>query len=643
MIRGNARRPLASCQARHRRRGLLLVLVLALVAGLAPAPAQATPSYGLSAFGDLRYGPDFKHFDYVNPEAPKSGTLRLAEIGSFDSLNPFILKGNAPASLAGAGLALGGTAFVYESLMERDEDEPDALYGLIAKSVDLSADRSTVSFTLRRRARFHTGQPITAADVVFTFHALTTEGDPRYRFLYRGVVGVTADGPERVTFRLKRDADRSLPLLIARMPILSHVYFADHAFDRSGWRRIPGSGPYRIGEVVRGQTIVYDRVPDYWARDLPVMVGQDNFDRVRVDYYRDRNAALQAFFAGTYDFRQENTAKSWATAYDTPAVKDGRIVREVWANRRPAGVQGFFINTRRAKFADRRVREALADAYDFQWENKHLFYGLYKRTESYFANSPYAASGLPSAAELKLLDPYRAVLPKRLFTEAFHTPTSGGRGYDRANLQKARALLAAAGWRVRAGRLVDVKTGRPMRIQFLLDEPVFERVVAPYAFNLRRLGIATSIRLVDSATYENRLNSFDYDIIVFRLPQPLTPGAEQRAYWGSASADVPGTLNFAGIKSPVVDALIDRLVRAKSRPELEVAAHALDRVLSWGFYIVPHFYSGTYRIAFWNKFGRPKIRPRYSLGVLDTWWYEPRLAAMLKAGKAPPPPRPRLP
>lgn len=611
---------------------------------MAAGPARAASSYGLSAFGELKYGPNFKHFDYVNPKAPKGGELRLAEIGSFDSLNPFILKGNAPASLAGAGLALGGTAFVYDSLMERDEDEPGALYGLVAKTVDLAANRTSVSFTLRHRAHFHNKEPITATDVIFTFHALTTEGDPRYRFLYRGVTGVTTNGPEQVTFRLAPDADRNLPLLIARMPILSHVYFTNHPFDRSGWARIPGSGPYRIGEVIRGQTIVYDRMPDYWARDLPAMAGQDNFDRVRIDYYRDRNAALQAFFAGTYDFRQENTAKSWATAYDTPAVKDGRIIREVWKDYRPAGVQGFFINTRRAKFADRRVREALADAYDFQWENQHLFYGLYKRTKSYFANSPYAASGLPSAAELKLLKPYRSALPKQVFTQAFHTPRSGGRGYDRGNLRRARALLAAAGWRVRNGHLVDLKTGTPMRIEFLLNEPVFERVVAPYAFNLHRLGIETSVRLVDSATYENRLNSFDYDIIVVRLPQPLTPGAEQRAYWGSAGAEVPGTLNFAGIRNPVVDDLINRLVQAKSRQALEVAAHALDRVLSWEFYIVPHFYSGTYRIAFWNKFGRPKIRPRYSLGVVNTWWYAPRLAAMLKAGEAPPAPaRPHLP
>ena len=400
MISGNLRRLLACRRSRRRGHGVLGLLVLALAAGLAPTPARAAPSYGLSAFGDLKYGPNFRHFDYVNPEAPKGGTLRLAEIGSFDSLNPFILKGNAPASLAGVGLALGGTAFVYESLMERDEDEPDALYGLIAKSVDLSADRSTVSFTLRRRARFHTSQPITAADVVFTFHALTTEGDPRYRFLYRGVVGVTADGPERVTFRLEPDADRNLPLLIARMPILSHVYFADHAFNRSGWQRIPGSGPYRIGRVIRGQTIVYDRVPDYWARDLPVMVGQDDFDRVRIDYYRDRNAALQAFFAGAYDFRQENTAKSWATAYDTPAVKNGRIIREAWANHRPAGAQGFFINTRRAKFADRRVRARPADAPYFPWGNKHPLYGPHKPTARYFPNSPHPPTGPPSPPPL---------------------------------------------------------------------------------------------------------------------------------------------------------------------------------------------------------------------------------------------------
>lgn len=621
--------------AKRSRFAAILLPLLLLV--LAAPPAFSQPSWGLSAFGRLRYPENFQHFDYVNPEAKKGGTLRLSALATFDSLNPFALKGQAAAGLAFGGPEGWGSAFVYAALMEAAEDEPDALYGLVASGVDLSADRSTLTFHLRPEARFDDGTPIRAGDVAATFHALVTEGDPRWRFLYAGIERVAAVGTLAVAVHFKGNAPRDEPLLIARMPILPEEWLARHRLDAATLDPIPGSGPYRIESVDPGRSITYVRVKDYWARDLPVMRGRHNFDRIRFDYFRDRDIALEAFLAGAYDFRDEPTSKSWATGYRTADVAAGRIQREVVPDHTPSGVQAFFLNTRRRKFQDRRVREAIGLAFDFQWLNRTLFYGLYKRTRSMFENSVFAATGMPSPAELALLDPYRKELPPEVFGPAYQPPVSDGSGEDRANLLRAQALLNRAGYGIRDGSLVNLATGEPFTIEFLISEPVFERLILPYARNLKRLGIAVTIRLLDAASYQNRVENFNYDIIMQRLSEPDIPGLEQENYWSSAAAREKGSLNFSGVRNPAVDALLGDIVKAKSLDGLTAATRALDRVLMWNHYTVPQIYSGTIKIAYWNKFGRPRIRPRYALGLIDTWWIDPKREALLAAGKAPPP------
>lgn len=599
--------------------------------------AQAEPRHGLSIFGDLKYPASFKHFDYVDPDAPKGGEMRLWALDSFDSVNPFILKGVAAEGLAYNGIA-AERAFVYEGLLEQAMDEPDSYYGLIAESVDLAADRSNVIFILRKEARFHDGTPLTAEDVIYTFNRLVQSGHPRYRLLYKDVALVEARGLHQVIFRFKPNAPRDLALRIGAMPILSKADLKKRDFSKPSLEPILGSGPYRIDKIDPGRSITYRHVPDYWAADLPVNRGRHNFDRLRHDYYRDRDVALEAFFSGEYDFRGEPGPKNWATAYDNrPAVNKGLIQRETLKDHTPSGVQGFFLNTRREKFSDRRVRLALSYAYDFEWSNKALFYGLFKRMRSMFENSEMAATGLPSADEIALLEPYRKQLPAEVFTTEFKPLTTDGSGNARDNLKAAQALLIDAGYTIRNGKLVHAKTGEPLQIEFLLFEGVFQRVVAPYLRNLERLGIEASVRLVDNASFQNRMENFDFDIIIRRFVQPLTPGSEQRNFWGTAGANVPGSLNFAGIKNPAVDALLDRIETAPDRKKLITAAHALDRILTWNAYVIPHFYSGNYRISYWNKFGRPMTMPLYDLGSPDTWWFDPKKAKMVREGIAPPP------
>ncbi|MCW5729302.1 MAG: ABC transporter substrate-binding protein [Alphaproteobacteria bacterium] len=597
--------------------------------------AEGPASHGLSAFGDLKYPADFRHFDYVNPRAPKGGELRLWSLESFDSLNPFVLRGVPADGMAYNGIAAEG-AFVYESLMEQAMDEPDSYYGLIARSAELAPDRSAVAFEMRPEARFHDGTPITAEDVVFTLNALVAHGHPRYRLLYAPVALVEAAGPHRVVFRFKPGAPRDLHLLVGAMPVLPAAHFRNRPFGQATLEPIPGSGPYRVERVDAGRSITYRRVEDYWARDLPVNRGRHNFDRIRFDYYRDRDVAFEAFFAGRYDFRQEPGPKNWATGYERPPLQKGLIQRETLRDHTPSGVQGFFLNTRREHLADRRVREALALAYDFEWSNRTLFYSLFKRMRSMFENSEMAARGVPQGAELALLEPHRAKLPPELFTEEFHPPRTDGSGSARENLRKAQALLAEAGYQVRDGRLLHERTGQPLQVEFLLFEGVFQRVVAPYLRNLERLGVEASVRLIDNASFQNRMERFDFDIIVRRFVQPITPGSEQRNFWGSEGAGTPGSLNFAGVRDPVADAMIERIEKAPDRAALVDAARALDRVLTWNWYVIPHFYSGNYRIAFWNRFGRPEIKPKYALGVVDTWWHDPKKAAMIAKGLAPP-------
>ncbi len=607
------------------RRALWLGLV-ALACALAPvAAAEPQPSHGLSLFGPLKYGADFTCFDYAAPDAPKGGTFSRGFDGTFDSLNPFILKGVPPQDIE---------TLLFDALLEPSLDEPDSAYGLIAETVALAADRRSVSFALRAEARFHDGTAITADDVVFSFETLLKEGNPTFQILYADVETAEALSPREVVFRFRATENRKLPLIVGAMPILSKAYYSAHKFNETTVTPPLGSGPYRVKAVDPGRSIVYQRVADYWAAELPVRAGRHNFDIIRYDYYRDRTILVEAFKSGAYGWHEEFTSKTWATAYNIPEIADGRIVKESIADNTPSGVQAFFINTRRAKFADRRVRQALDLAFDFEWTNKTLFYDQYKRMASYFENSELAARGLPASAELALLEPYRDKLPPELFSMAYVPPRTDGSGEARLNLRAAKKLLTEAGLMIEAGKLRDPATGEPFTLEFLYYEPAFERIIAPYARNLERLGFVIALRLVDPAQYQNRLKSFDYDFIIQRYVQSLSPGAELRSYFGSAAAGQDGSLNLAGIKNPVVDALIEAVLGAADRPALLAATRALDRVLLFGHYMVPQWYKGRHDLVYWNKFSRPASAPPFGLG-LDTWWVDGAQQAALNArGKA---------
>jgi len=596
---------------------ILLGPLCARAADSESAAPPTTVSYGLSMYGDLKYGPGFTHFDYANPAAPKGGDVRLAAVGTFDSLNPFILKG-MPAS---------GLTDTFDTLLESSSDEPFSEYGLVAESIELPADRSWVAFTVRPQARFHDGSPMTVDDVIWTFDTLKSKGHPRYRSYYSRVVKAEKVGPRTVRFTFSPGDNRELPLIVGQLPVLSKAYWSSHDFDKTTLEPPLGSGPYRVVSVEPGRFIVYQRVPDYWAATLPVRLGRGNFESMRVDYYRDGTIALEAFKAGQYDFREENIAKNWATAYGTPAVAQGLIKKEQIPNEVPTGMQAFAYNTRRPVFHDPRVREALGYAFDFEWTNKYFFYGTYTRTKSYFSNSELAARGVPRPAELDILAPFRGQEPDTVFTTAYEPPTTDGSGAIRNNLIRALQLLESAGWTVKNMHLVNAR-GEAMQFEILLDNPSFERVTLPFVKNLERLGVSAQVRTVDTAQYQNRIDHFDFDMIVASWPESMSPGNEQIDYWTAPSAEVPGSRNLAGIMDPVVDKLVDLVIAAPDRPSLVNRTRALDRVLLWGQYVIPQWHITSFRVAYWNKFGRPTVSPPYDLGF-DTWWVDAAKQAAL--------------
>jgi microcin C transport system substrate-binding protein len=576
-----------------------------------PPLSKASRGHGLSMYGDLKYGPDFKAFAYTNPAAPKGGDVKLSAIGTFDSLNPFILKGVVAAGIGG----------VFESLMAQSSDEPFSQYGLVAETIEAPADRSWVAFTLRPEARFHDGSPVTVRDVIWTFETLKAKGHPFYRAYYANVTRAEEVGERKVKFSFSGGDNRELPLIVGQMPVLSRAYWSSRDFEKTTLDPPLGSGPYRVETVSAGRSITYRRVTDHWGAKLPVNAGRNNFDSIRYDYYRDGAVALEAFKAGAYDFRAENTAKHWATGYDSPAVTQGLIKKETIPNDVPTGMQAWVFNTRRPLFQDARVRQALAYAFDFEWTNKNLFYGTYTRTQSYFSNSELASSGLPGDDELKILEPFRGKIPDEVFTKAYRPPVTDGSGNIRENLRTALGLLRDAGWTVKGQKLVNAKTGEPMSFEILLADPAFERIALPFGKNLERLGIAARIRTVDTSEYQNRTDGFDFDMTVKTWGQSLSPGNEQRDDWTSASANVRGSENLAGISDPVIDKLVDLVIAAPDRPSLVARTRALDRVLLWGHYVIPQWHIQAFRVAYWNKFARPKIAPKYALGF-DTWWVD---------------------
>ena len=599
-----------------------LAVALALVLPSWVEAQDVAPAHGIAMHGDLKYRPDFEHFDYVNPNAPKGGTVTFSVIGTFDSFNPFIIRGQGAA----------GVASLFESLTTQSLDEPFSEYGLLAETVEMPEDRSWVAFTLRSEARWHDGKPVTVEDVIWSLETLREKGAPFYRYYYKNVKSVEAAGQRRVKFTFDESTNRELPLIIGQLPILPKHYYEGREFDRTTLEPPLGSGPYRVKSFEPGRTVVYERVRDYWGADLPVNRGTYNFDEIRYEYYRDANVALEAFKAGAYDFRQENTAKFWATAYTGPVFDAGWIVKEEIPHQLGTGMQGFAFNLRRPLFQDPRVRRALAYAFDFEWTNRTIMYGQYERTQSYFSNTELAAEGLPGEAELELLEPFRDQLPPEVFTEVYQAPSSDGEGGIRQNLRTALRLLREAGWSVEDGRLVNAE-GQPFRFEILLNGPSFERHTLPFVKSLERLGIQATVRAVDPAQYQNRMDSFDFDITVESFGQSLSPGNEQRDYWGSEAADIPGSRNTIGIKDPVVDHLVEKIIEAPTREDLVAATRALDRVLLWGHYVIPHWHIRTFRVAYWDKFDRPQNNPPYGLPVLS-WWVDPVKVAEVEQRKA---------
>ncbi len=611
------------------RRKVLVLSAGALAAAKLPpaAFAQAAERHGMSAFGDLLYPADFKNFSYVKVDAPKGGAF--SEIVSsrgyngsfltFNSLNAYILKGDGVL----------GMDYTFAALMMRSGDEPDAMYGLAAQSVAISDDGLTYKFTLRPQAKFHDGTPIAAQDVAWSFNTLKEKGHPIISQNLRDFKGAEASGERSVVLRFAEKRGRDVPLFVAGLPIFSRAYYAKHEFDQSTLEAPLGSGPYRVGRFDIGHFIEFERVKDWWGADLPVSRGQYNFDTIRYEYYRDREVGFEGFTAKSYLFREEFTSRTWATRYNFPAFQDGRVKRDTFPDSTVSGAQGWFINTRRAKFKDSRLREALCDAFDFEWTNKNIMYGAYRRTHSLFQNSNLMATGKPDAAELALLEPFRGKVPDEVFGEPYVPPVTDGTGQDRRWLRRAAQLLSEAGCQIKDGKRV-LPSGEPIAVEFLLEDPTFQPHHLPYIKNLGILGIDASLRIVDPVQYRRRVDDFDFDITVERMGFSSTPGDSLRVYLTSQAAATKGSQNLAGIADPAIDALVDAVIAAKSRDELTVACRALDRVFRAGRYWVPHWYQNIHKIAYWDVFGRPPAQPRYFRGIPDTWWYDRDKAAKLE-------------
>ena len=589
----------------------LFFMLLVATAHASDPTIQRT--HALTLYGAPRYSADFEHFDYVNPEAPKGGAIRLAAIGTYDNLNPFILK----------GVSAAGSLLIYNRLCTKSQDEPFTEYGQLAARMQMPEDRSWVLFELREEARWHDGEPVTAQDVVFSFNALVEWGIPFYRSFYADVTAVEALDTRRVKFSFRAGTNREMPLIIGQLRVLPAHYWEGRDFTATTLEPPLGSGPYRIAALEPGRSITYERVDDYWGQNLPVHKGRHNFDRIRYEYYRDATVAVEAFKAGEYDVRWLNNSKEWATGYrDFDPIREGRLIKEAIPHELIRGMEGFCLNARRLQFADRTVRSALSYAFDFEWTNQHLYYGLFTRSNSYWGNSDLGANGLPTGLELDILNGYRGRVPEQVFTEAYEPPKTDGSGNNRGQLRTAKRLLQDAGWRVRDGVLTHVETGEPMRIEFLLASSSYERVLGPVVQNLERLGIDATVRTVDAAQYQNRVQSFDYDVIVASWRQTLSPGNEQRNFWSSAAAQAPGSRNYAGIADPVVDELVERQIAAPDRPTQVALTRALDRVLLWGHYVIPGSHSRSHRLAYWNTFSRPPEPPRNGTGFPDTWWWQ---------------------
>jgi microcin C transport system substrate-binding protein len=616
-----------------RRKVLVLsagVITAGAVAGARPDVAAAADDdevHGLSGFGDLKYPRDFRHFEYVDPNAPKGGVFSETVTSrqynqnflTFNTLNSFILKGDAAR----------GMELTFATLMVPATDEPDAMYGLVARTVRVSPDGLVYRFTLRPEARFHDGTRLTARDAAFSFDLLKEKGHPNIQQRLREMAGVEAVDDQTLVVRFVAKRARDVPLFVAGLPIFSRAYYTAHNFDETSLETPLGSGSYKVGRFEPGRYIEYQRVADWWGAALPVSVGLNNFDTLRYEYYRDRDVGFEGFTAKSYLFREEFTSRTWATRYDFPAMRDGRVKRDDLPDDTPSGAQGWFINLRRPKFANPQLRLALNYAFDFEWTNKTLMYGSYLRTQSVFQNSDMMAKGPPSPEELVLLEPWRGRVPDQVFGEPFEPPVSDGSGQDRALLRKGSQILSDAGFPIKGGKRVNAK-GEPITFEFLIDEPTFEPHHMPFIKNLRTLGIEATLRIVDPVQYRARVDDFDFDVTVDRFGFSTIPGDSLRVYFSSLAAATKGSQNLAGIADPAIDALIDKIIAAQTRAELVTAARALDRVIRSGYYWVPHWYKASHRVAYWDVFGHPPTKPRYSRGIPETWWYDRDKAAKLE-------------
>ncbi|MBV6633687.1 MAG: ABC transporter substrate-binding protein [Alphaproteobacteria bacterium] len=615
---------------------LAAALALALFSFASPAiaadGAEVYRGHAAAKSGDPAYGPDFTHFEYVNPDAPKGGTVKLGAVGGFDSLNPFIIKGQA------AGISrLLGTGFLYMALMERGDDEVFTQYGGLAETIEFPKDYSRVSFELHPDAVWHDGKAITASDVVWTFNTLREVGHPLYANYYADVEDVVAESEKRVTFNFVRAGNTELPLILGQLPILpEHYWTAEGRTLGDTTLEAPlGSGPYRVAEVDSPRTIAMERVQDWWAADLPAFKGQYNFDRIEIEYYRDATVILEAFKGGALDFRIENTARNWANAYDIPAVERGDIIKEEIEHDLPQGMQAFTFNLRREKFQDPLVRQALIELFDFEWMNRTIFFDSYTRTDSYFENSELASVDKPSAAELAILEPLREEFPEfvpaSVFEGPYAAPVSDGSGRDRRMTRRALGLFKQAGFELQEGKLINGSTGEQLSFEMLINSPSFERIVLAYKQTLERVGVELTVRVVDTATYQRLVDEFDFDMISTVFGQSLSPGNEQLEFWGTTAADTPGSRNLPGIKNPAVDKLIDKVITAPNREELITRTRAMDRVLLANHYNIPAWHLAAFRIAYWSRFGHPVQQPRYGdPGLLTRWWIDADKAATIQ-------------
>ncbi len=589
---------------------LTLIFTFTLIFQL-KAQANTNISHAIAMHGEPKYLKDFENVEYINPNSIKGGSIVRSAIGTYDSFNPFILKGTSAAGIGG----------LYETLTTGSSDEAFTEYGLLAETIEWPDDRSWVSFTLRKEAYWHDGKKITADDVVWTFNTLMEKGHPFYKYYYGDVKEVIKEQENKVRFNFTTNTNKELVLIVGQLPVLPKHYWKNKNFEETSLEIPIGSGPYKIKSFDSGRSITYELDQNYWgfSASIPIKIGKDNFGTIRYDYYKDRGIEREAFKSGEIDFFSENSSKEWATAYDINAVNEGLIKKELISHENPQGMQGFAFNIRKDKFKDRRVRKALSYAFDFEWSNKNLFFDAYKRTDSFFENSELASSGIPSKEELNYLNPYFDVLPKEIFTEEYTNPVTDGSGYMRMQLQEASKLLEQSGWELVDGKLLHSNTKEPFEFEILLRSPAFERIVFPFKDNLEKLGIIAEVRTIDSAQYQKRMETFDFDMVVQTFGQSLSPGNEQRNFWGSDAADTDGSRNVVGIKNYAVDGLIESLINASDREELITITKALDRVLLWNYYVIPQWHISSYRVLYWDFFDQPKIKPKYSLGF-DTWW-----------------------